>query len=565
MDIALGVSMTPTTVRMVLVEGERADGVTVDHDVFTISADEGTEGAPERVIAAILGTRESALEGGHNLVSTGITWSDHASAAVLRDALKTRGIDDVLLVSELHAAGALATAAGGALDYQRTALMFLERDTATLAVVDNSDGSIVKVQREQLHSADAVAELGAMLAGLETLESPPDGIFVVGSGVDVAAIKLQLEAATSLPVNAPDEPGLALARGAALAGTQAPLFEAATAGLAYALASEGVTSGSPAAVTQVAGAEYRGQSQLAYSAVDDEDDESFVASLAAAGAELDADEATPAENKPFLLVGSALATVFVVGIGALAISLAVTIRPTSDQRPGPADRSIVPAEQVQAAEPPAAEPPAAVPAPPVKPAPEPVAEKVPAPQRAVQLKAPVPQAPAPAPAAPAPAPAAPAPVPDLPVVVPAAVPEPPVAVVPAPAAPAPAPAAPAPAPAAPAPVAPAPQAPAPAYVPAETSPPTGFFPGQSPQQGAFNPGGQQSNSPYNPFAPRQQYPQQQYPSYPQYPQQQYPQQRQQQQQYPSRSDYDFDRGSSKRGSRNSNPGLPFLPWPFGHR
>ncbi len=37
-DIVLGVSMTPTTVRMVLVEGEKADGVTVDHDTFDVDA-----------------------------------------------------------------------------------------------------------------------------------------------------------------------------------------------------------------------------------------------------------------------------------------------------------------------------------------------------------------------------------------------------------------------------------------------------------------------------------------------------------------------------------------------
>ena len=42
MDIVLGVSMTPTTVRMALVEGEKADGVTVDHDVFDINAVEGS-------------------------------------------------------------------------------------------------------------------------------------------------------------------------------------------------------------------------------------------------------------------------------------------------------------------------------------------------------------------------------------------------------------------------------------------------------------------------------------------------------------------------------------------
>jgi hypothetical protein len=61
-DIVLGVSMTPTTVRMVLVEGEKADGVTVDHDVFDITGIEGsaTSSAAEQVVAAVLGTQESA-------------------------------------------------------------------------------------------------------------------------------------------------------------------------------------------------------------------------------------------------------------------------------------------------------------------------------------------------------------------------------------------------------------------------------------------------------------------------------------------------------------------------
>ncbi len=95
MDIALGVSMTPTTVRMVLVEGEKADGVTVDHDAFDIQTGDGAATAADQVVAAILGTRESAAEGGHRLVSTGVTWTDYAAAAGLRDALAARKIDDV--------------------------------------------------------------------------------------------------------------------------------------------------------------------------------------------------------------------------------------------------------------------------------------------------------------------------------------------------------------------------------------------------------------------------------------------------------------------------------------
>lgn len=38
MDTVLGVSMAPSKVQMVLVEGENADGVTVDQDNFEIES-----------------------------------------------------------------------------------------------------------------------------------------------------------------------------------------------------------------------------------------------------------------------------------------------------------------------------------------------------------------------------------------------------------------------------------------------------------------------------------------------------------------------------------------------
>ncbi|MGB5150998.1 MAG: hypothetical protein WBN99_13820, partial [Mycobacterium sp.] len=113
MDIVLGVSLTPTTVRMVLVEGEKGDGAIVDHDAFEVSGSDGsaTPSAAEQVAQAVLGTQESAEAGGHHLTSIGVTWTDHTEAAILRDVLAARGITDVMLVSELHAAGALAQAA----------------------------------------------------------------------------------------------------------------------------------------------------------------------------------------------------------------------------------------------------------------------------------------------------------------------------------------------------------------------------------------------------------------------------------------------------------------------
>ncbi|HNM85485.1 MAG TPA: hypothetical protein PKI77_13280, partial [Mycobacterium sp.] len=341
--------MTPTAVRIVLVEGENADGVTVDHDVFDIVSDPSSATAPEQVVAAILGTRESAAEGGHRLTATGVAWRDHDDAARLREALAAQHIDDVMLVSELHAAGALAQVAGRAVGYRRTALMFLDGDTATLAVVDTTDGAITRAESQDLHTEDATARLTSMVSALEDLPEPPQGVFVVGSGLSVSALKLQLESATSLPVIAPDEAGLALARGAALASARAPQFEAATVAAGHAHdGDDGTTAGAVA---------------LAYSQEGPDPEDLALADEPIAVQPVAVGPVNPPARKPFLLVGSAMTALFVVGVAALVISLAVSIRPTVDQRPNPAESAVVATHTPPpvAAVPPA---PAAPPAPP---------------------------------------------------------------------------------------------------------------------------------------------------------------------------------------------------------
>ena len=337
MDIVLGVSMTPTTVRMVLVEGERADGVTVDHDSFDITANEGSanSAAADQVVEAVLGTQESAATGGHHLKSIGVTWSDHTEASALRDALAAKGLDDVMLVSAGHAAAALAQAVGRAVGYDTTALFFIDRDTATLSVVQTDDGSVVKVLSRSLHSDDAMAVLTEMAAAVDAQDAPPQGMFVVGSGVDVTSVKAHLQHLVSLPVSAPEEPELALARGAALAAANAPALEASTVGLAYSQDPDGTTAG-----TDVAG--------LANA-------ETQMAPVGSDGAFVDDYESltdmqpVDGERKPFLLVGSALTSIFVVGVVALVISLAVSIRPTADERPSPGQSALVPSTVAPAA------------------------------------------------------------------------------------------------------------------------------------------------------------------------------------------------------------------------
>lgn len=235
MDIVLGMSMAPETVRMVLVEGEAAGGVTVDQNRFSVAGEATAAATADRVVTAILGTRESAARGGYQVTTSGVTWTDPGEAAALRNALAARKIESVMLVSAFMAAAALAQAVGSATNSARTAPLFVEPGTATLAVVDATDGSIADVHRQPLPSDDdaALSRLAAMVSSAESMKSRPDGVFVVGSEVNIPLIKPALDAATSLSVTVPEEPDMALARGAALAAANAQLGAPRTVGMPY--------------------------------------------------------------------------------------------------------------------------------------------------------------------------------------------------------------------------------------------------------------------------------------------------------------------------------------------
>ncbi|KLO25507.1 hypothetical protein ABW16_22790, partial [Mycolicibacter heraklionensis] len=396
-------SVAPSAVRMVLVEGENADGVTVEHDDFDVI--DGAQTAPERVVSAILGTREGAREGGYQLSSTGVTWSNPDDATALREALAGRKVENVMLVSAFLAAAALAQSVGSATRYARTALLFVEPEAATLAVVSSDDGSISEIHRQPLSPDDesAVGEITELVAGAQRLESQPDGLFVVGSGVNVAMIKPELDKATPLPVSVPEEPDMALARGAALASAHAPLFTSSTRAQAWAqdpgtgeldpaLASAGYVYIAPDGVDYEVDYNVTADNEpLAYSALPDSG-----AVLGGALADLAEDPelvdsrlldfstgVQPRERKPMLVTGG-VAALFVVGVLALAIALAVGMRAANQHRPDVRANVVT----HQAPPPKAAVPPPAPPSAPPVPAAEPAPPRAPAP-------APVPEAPAP--------------------------------------------------------------------------------------------------------------------------------------------------------------------------
>ncbi|MBV8966433.1 MAG: hypothetical protein JO191_09690, partial [Mycobacteriaceae bacterium] len=398
MDVVLGASMTPTAVSMVVVDAHHADGATVEQDNFDVGpADEPSSSGFEQVIAAINGTREGAFAGGHRLVCTGITCSERAQAAQLRETLAEHGVDGVTVVTPLQAAVALAHESAGRLGYDKTAVLLVGDDMATLSVVEKADDAIVAVDSRPVPQGQSRAVLTDMVTALRDHWSEPDGLVVVGSDRDVALVTQLANDVLSIPAAPPADGPLALARGAALAAVSVAGSDLTTTALAY--------SQDPDAAAAAEGLDSGGNTH---------------------------------GGKPFLLVGSAMAAIFTIGVVSLVISLAVSIRPTVTSRPGPdfsaappvaaapapsqLPSALPPVPQPAAAPPSAAAPPPAPAAPPPEPASPPPAAvpDVSAPALAVQ-QAPVTAAPVVRPkpvtvptpvAAPAPEPvAAPAPEP----------------------------------------------------------------------------------------------------------------------------------------------------------
>jgi hypothetical protein len=400
-DIVLGISMAPDSVQMVLLQGENAHGATVDERELTgTSADDSpTVSAADRVLAAILATRNDLAGAGLEQSAVGVACTDQSEAAVLRDALTAHELENVMLVPAFLATTALTQFVGGAMGYERTAVLFVEPDTATLAIVETTDGSVADVRKAQLDSESAAtAELLEMVAGLDELPRRPDGLFVVGSGVDIKLIKPQLEEATSLAVSAPEEPETALARGAALAS--ATLFASATAALAY--AQDRATgsldvSGLPEYLS-IADEELA-EDDVAYSAVAYEE-------ASAPTVVIDASSESAPRRGRVLLVGTAVTVAAISAALALEVALGVGFRSTVGLLPAPLQSLIAPVERAIAPElGPVAVKKAVAPKPPSQPV------------GALPPAAPVPAGPAvPVPAAPAgPAPVVVLPIPPAPV------------------------------------------------------------------------------------------------------------------------------------------------------
>ena len=221
MDAVLGLSVTPSAVGLVLVEGQDADGATVDRDTFDVGFRGRASAAQtsEQAAAAVLRSEAIATTRGHRLHSIGVTWSDDANteASLLLKSLTDSGFDNVVPVRLPEATEALARGIAEVIGYGATAVCVLEPETVIALIVHLRDGAVqTSINHRIVTEDDLIRWLSTVFTRADW---QPEALVMVGSGGDEELIPV-LEDALSVPVFAPAEAQLALARGAALASAQ---------------------------------------------------------------------------------------------------------------------------------------------------------------------------------------------------------------------------------------------------------------------------------------------------------------------------------------------------------
>ena len=221
MDAVLGLSVTPSAVGLVLVEGQDADGATMDRDTFEVGFRGRSSAAQtsEQAAAAVLRSEAIAATRGHRLHSIGVTWSDDADteASLLLKSLTDSGFDNVVPVRLPEATEALARGIAEVIGYGTTAVCVLEPETVIALIVHLRDGAVqTSLNRRIVTEEDLIRWLSTVFTRADW---QPEALVMVGSGGDDELMPI-LEDALSVPVFAPAEAQLALARGAALASAQ---------------------------------------------------------------------------------------------------------------------------------------------------------------------------------------------------------------------------------------------------------------------------------------------------------------------------------------------------------
>lgn len=217
LETVLGLSMTPTSLGLVLVDGEDADGPTLARDELSVARGTDAGNASEQATAAALRLQSMVEAQGQRLRGIGVTWSDDAvaDAALLVESLTEAGFDNVVPVRFPHAAESLAHGVDPVAGSERTAVCVVEAGLATAVSIDDGEDAGPVVAQQEI---DGDAELVDWLA---TLFAPgrwrPAVLILAGAGTGNNALAVRVERELALPVFVRSGAQLGLARGAAQA------------------------------------------------------------------------------------------------------------------------------------------------------------------------------------------------------------------------------------------------------------------------------------------------------------------------------------------------------------
>jgi hypothetical protein len=216
LETVLGLSMTPTTVGLVLVDGDGVEGATKGHDAFEVRRGGFSPVTTSEFVAEAL-SRTQAIADGQRLQSIGVTWSDDASveASLLLDSLADCGFANVIPVRLPAATEAFARGIGQVIGSAVTSVCVVEPEAIVALIVDAQEGAVQTAVSYALETDQDLIEWLSQMLGASEWE--PDGLVLLGSGEGLESIARRLEQILGIPVFAPAEAELALARGAALA------------------------------------------------------------------------------------------------------------------------------------------------------------------------------------------------------------------------------------------------------------------------------------------------------------------------------------------------------------
>lgn len=203
MDVVLGLSITATSLRWVLVDGVSGTGDAEDRGVAEIT-DLATLD-PDALLAPLLD--------GRSLHAVGIAWTAGAEEQTTKisAALTARGAQPVA-VSQIEATKVLADGIAELAGEDFLVVCDTEPD-ATVVVTVNSR----RMTAEQIDDADPIEQVAAVL---REARPSPDIVFVLGSG-DTDALAEVLRTETTRPVLTATEAQFALPRGVALVAARA--------------------------------------------------------------------------------------------------------------------------------------------------------------------------------------------------------------------------------------------------------------------------------------------------------------------------------------------------------